>query len=291
MITEEKQIKSIISLLDDEDERAYKLLENEVISIGAKALPFLKDALDESLNELKTTRLNSLFHQINLSKTIDDLSNWRISENKNLYEALLIISKFQYPNLDIDKISKIINKLRQDAWLEVNDNLTALEKIRVLNNIFFKKHGFKGDTKNYYAAENSFINDVLINKKGNPLMLSAIYSIIGQSIDIPLYGVNLPSHFLVAYTDKFYNLNSESIEVENILFYINPFGQGDIHNIVELRKFLTNLKLESNDKFLVPCDNEIIVKRSLANLINIYKHSSENQLLEDYENLLSIFED
>jgi regulator of sirC expression with transglutaminase-like and TPR domain len=291
VITEEKQIKSIISLLDDEDERAYKLLENEVISIGAKALPFLKDALDESLNDLKTTRLNLLFRQINLSKTIEDLSKWRNSENKNLYEALLIISKFQYPNLDVDKISKIINKLRQDAWLEVNDNLTALEKIRVLNNIFFKKHGFKGDTKNYYAAENSFINDVLINKKGNPLMLSAIYSIIGQSIDIPLYGVNLPSHFLVAYTDKFYNLNSESIEVENILFYINPFGQGDIHNIVELRKFLTNLKLESNDKFLVPCDNEIIVKRSLANLINIYKHSSENQLLEDYENLLSVFED
>jgi len=41
VIIEEKRIKSIISLLDDEDERAYKLLENEVINIGAQALPFL----------------------------------------------------------------------------------------------------------------------------------------------------------------------------------------------------------------------------------------------------------
>lgn len=291
MIVEEKRIKSIISLLDDEDERAYKLLENEVINIGALALPFLQTAMDESINDLKTYRLNSLFSHINISKTIEDLRNWKNSKNKNLYEALLIIAKFQYPKLDVDKISNILNKLRQDAWLEVNNNLTALEKIRVLNNIFFKQHGFKGNIKDFYNPENSFINDVLLNKKGNPLTLSTVYTIIGQSIDIPLYGVNLPSHFLVAYTDKFYNINSESIGVNNVLFYVNPFGQGDIHNVVELRKFLNNMKLESNDNFLIPCSNEVIIKRSISNLVNIYKNKNETKLLENYESLLRVFDD
>jgi regulator of sirC expression with transglutaminase-like and TPR domain len=287
----ENKIRSIIDLMDDQDEQTYRLLEDEILRMGADVIPFLKDALDETTDELKTNRLNYLSHQLNLNHASEELISWKNNSHSNLFEGLMIVAKLRYPNLDVQKIYKYISKLRQDLWLEINDNLTALEKIRVLNHIFFVQHGYKGNTKDYYAPENSFINDVLINKKGNPLLLSAIYSILAQSVNIPVYGVNLPRHFLLAYTDKLYQQPFDQLDTHNVLFYINPFGKGEIHNLRDIRKFLNNLNIKPNNEYLLPCPNSKIIKRCLANLVSAYQNKAENQYAEDFGKLLKIMDD
>lgn len=288
---EENKIRSIIDLMDDRDERTYMMLEEEILKMGVNVIPFLKNALDETDNELKIQRLSNLSHQINLTEAQEDLSLWKIDNKGNLFEGLMIVAKLRYPNLDVDKIYSYITKLRQELWLEVNDNLTALEKIRVLNHIFFTQNGFKGNTKDYYAPENSFINDVLINKTGNPLLLSAVYSIVAQSVNIPVYGVNLPRHFLLAYMDKLYPQPISNINTHNVLFYINPFGKGEIHNLRDIRKFLNNLNVEPGEEFLLPCTNNTIVKRCLTNLVTSYQNKAEHQYAEDFGRLLKIIDD
>ena len=288
---EENKIKSIIDLMDDSDDRAYTMLEAEIMKMGADILPYLKDAIDHSSNDLKVTRLNYLSHQLNLNRAIAELSEWKEKDNGNLFQGLMIVARLRYPFLDVDQIYSYINKLRQDLWLEVNDNLTALEKIRVLNHVFFNQHGYKGNTKEYYAPENSFVNDVLINKKGNPLLLSAIYSIVAQSVSIPVYGVNLPRHFLLAYMDRLYQQPIRDIDTHNVLFYINPFGKGEIHNLRDIRKFLHNLNVKPKDEYLLPCTNQLIIKRCLGNLVASYQNKAENQYAEDFGVLLKIMDD
>ncbi len=288
---EENKIKNIIDLMDDNDDRAYTMLESELLKMGADILPYLKDALDNTTDDLKINRLSYLSHQLNLNRAIEDLSLWKEKDNGNLFEGLLIVARLRYPFLDVEKIYSYINKLRQDLWLEVNDNLTALEKIRVLNHVFFNQHAFKGNTKDYYAPENSFVNDVLINKTGNPLLLSAVYSIVAQSVNIPVYGVNLPRHFLLAYMDRLYQHPIKDIDTHNVLFYINPFGKGEIHNLRDIRKFLHNLNVKSKEEFLLPCSNHIIIKRCLGNLVAAYQNKAENELAEDFGVLLKIMDD
>ena len=52
-------------------------------------------------------------------------------------------------NQDVEKkLTNHIKQIVQDVWLELNDNLTALEKVKVLNRIIFDVHGFYGNTKN-----------------------------------------------------------------------------------------------------------------------------------------------
>ncbi|MCE3259553.1 MAG: hypothetical protein K0S12_1194, partial [Bacteroidetes bacterium] len=162
---------------------------------------------------------------------------------------------------------------KQDVWLEIHDDLTGLEKVKIINHILFEIHQFSGNITNYHAPQNSFINVVLENKKGNPVMLSVVYALICKELNIPVYGVNLPQHFVLAYVNDYANLydtNHKTLS-DNILFYINPFSKGLIFSQKDIDSFLKQLNIEPENKYYLPCSNLEIVKRVLNNLIYSYE--------------------
>jgi len=283
---EKHNIESLISLIDDQDKGVYELVQGQIIDLGKDVLPFLDKAFDESDSELMSARLKNLIGQLNLIKTREDIRDWKQHNSRNLYEGLSILAKFQYPKLAIEKITQSINKIRQELWLEVNDNMTALEKVRILNHLFFEIHMFRGDSKDFFAPENSFLNDVIIRKKGNPITLSSIYSIIAQSVNIPIYGVNMPNHFIVAFTNRLYTQPLSDIKINDVLFYVNPFNRGEIYSLKEMRHFLTSMKVVPRDNYLLPCSNVTIVTRSLNNLINIYENLGQVEKADDFRVIL-----
>jgi regulator of sirC expression with transglutaminase-like and TPR domain len=283
---EKHNIESLISLIDDQDKGVYELVQGQIIDLGKDVLPFLDKAFDESDSELMSARLKNLIGQLNLIKTREDIRDWKQHNSRNLYEGLSILAKFQYPKLAIEKITQSINKIRQELWLEVNDNMTALEKVRILNHLFFEIHMFRGDSKDFFAPENSFLNDVIIRKKGNPITLSSIYSIIAQSVNIPIYGVNMPNHFIVAFTNRLYTQPLSDIKINDVLFYVNPFNRGEIYSLKEMRHFLTSMKVVPRDNYLLPCSNVTIVMRSINNLINIYENLGQVEKADDFRVIL-----
>ena len=280
-------IESLISLIDDQDDTVFELVQRQILNIGKDVLPLLDKALEQSSGDLMTLRLKDLISQLNLLKAREEIREWKNNNSRNLYEGLSILARFEYPKLDIEKITQSINKIRQELWLEINDNMTALEKVRILNHLFFDIHMFRGDSKNYFAPENSYLNDVVLRKKGNPITLSAIYSIIAQSVNIPIYGVNMPNHFIVAYADRLYTQPLSNIKINDILFYVNPFNRGEIYSLKEMRHFLTSMKVMPSDNYLIPCSNITIVKRSINNLINIYDNTNKQTKADEFRSILS----
>ena len=290
MLIEKKEIDSIINLLDDQDENVFELLKQQLISFGPEILPVLDEAIDNSFSKIISRRLSSIFDELNLQNTINELVAWKNSDEHNLFEAMIILSRFRYPKLDLEKVNQTLSKIRQDVWLEVNDNMTALERIRVMNRIFFDLHGFKGNTQDFIAPENSFINDVLNKRKGNPITLSIIYSIIAQGVNIPVYGVNMPRQFILAYVEKIFTEPSKEVKQTDVLFYLNPFNRGDIYSSNEVRSFLVALKIEPLDEYMLPCSHITIVKRCLNNLVNSYKAMNESDNAARYNTLLDCLE-
>ena len=284
---DKQKIKSLISLVDDQDDDVFDLVQGQIINLGKDVLPLLKKAYDETESDLMSSRLNKLISQLNLIKAREEILYWKNNNSRNLYEGLSIIARYQYPNLDIEKITKTIKIIRQELWLEINDNMTAMEKVRIFNHLFFDIHMFHGDSKDFFAPENFFINDVILRKKGSPLILSAVYSIIAQSVNIPIYGVNMPNHFIVAYTDRLYSQPLSDIEINNILFFINPFNHGEIYSLKEMRQFLSSMKVSPHNSYLLPCSNITIIKRNIKNLINAYKNLGKKEKVEEFETLLN----
>jgi regulator of sirC expression with transglutaminase-like and TPR domain len=143
--------------------------------------------------------------------------------------------------------------------------------VKVLNHILFDIHGFSGNTSNYHAPQNSYINNVLEGKKGNPLSLSIIYCIVAQSLDIPIYGVNLPEHFIVCYHDFEGEIPDNLINENRVYFYVNPFSKGSIFGQNDIDAFLKQIKREPQPHFFTPCSNLDMVIRLLNNLILAYE--------------------
>ena len=284
-----REIKSLISLIDDNE--VYDVVKEQIIKLGSSALAFIDEELESCLDLEKTSRLKSVYDKIRLDISCSELKNWRDYNSENLFKALAIISKFQYPNLDLTYINKEINRIKDSLWLELNDNLTALEKVRVLNNIFFNIYKFSGDSKDFFNPINSFLIDVLERKKGNPISICSLYSIVAQSVGIPIYGINLPKHYIVAYVDRLYANPFHDIKRNNILFYINPFSGGEIYSLSEVFGFLHKLNVAVEDSNILPCQNEVTVSRMLKNLISIYNERGDEINGDKYNALLNIFEE
>jgi regulator of sirC expression with transglutaminase-like and TPR domain len=285
---DKKEINALISLLDDPDEGVFKHVSNKFLSLGQEIIPVLEDAWEHSFDTLIQNRIENIIHQIQFDIIKADLKKWSHPDRQNLLEGALLIARYQYPDIEASKIKKQINQIKHDVWLELNENLTGLEKVKIINHILFDVHNFSGNTTNYHAPQNSYINNVMESKKGNPLLLSIIYTIIAQSLDIPIYGVNLPEHFILSYMDVEHMgvPTPEGSEGSNVLFYINPFSKGAVFGAKEIDAFLKQLNLSPLAIFYEPCSNLEIIKRLMRNLISSYEKLGYPDKSEELRELL-----
>ncbi|MCB9169448.1 MAG: hypothetical protein H6594_03745 [Flavobacteriales bacterium] len=279
------EIKALIDLIDDPDEGIYAHVRTRIVSLGDRAVPDLERAWEHhDLGDLFRNRIEDILHTIHLDTVRDRLRVWAAGGGEDLLEGALIVSRYRYPELDEKRIRARLSAIRQDIWLELNDQLTAFEKVRVFNHIFFQVHGFKGNKRNYHAPQNSFINEVLDARKGNPLSLAIIYQIIAEELDLPMRGVNLPNHFVLAYLEED-SVGGGQDGGQNVLFYVNAFSQGDILGKQEIDEFLQKLDLPKQDSFYSPCSNIDIVRRQLNNLQHSYEKLGDTERAEDLRGL------
>jgi regulator of sirC expression with transglutaminase-like and TPR domain len=235
------------------------------------------------------TRVEQIIHEIQFEETKNELVAWSKSNDKDLLEGAIVIAKYQYPHLDEQLIRETIQAIRRDIWLEINDNQTAFEQIKIFNRVFFSHYKFQGDAKNFHSPVNSYINTVIESKKGNPLSVCLIYSIVAQSLDLPVYGVNLPNHFVLAYMDsKHTNYMINQQNEFGVLFYINAFSRGSIFDVNEIKDFLNKYKIEHHREYFEPCSNSAIIKRMLTNLISSFQQIGNSEKVEELSQLRAI---
>ncbi|MFC2111313.1 transglutaminase-like domain-containing protein [Bacteroidota bacterium] len=283
------ELKSLVSLIDEPDNMIYKQIREKLITYGVEAVPFLEEAWEKTFDNIIQKRIESLIHNLQFDNVLFQLKKWYLLGGTDLLSGFIILTKYQYPDLDEEKIIKQIGKITQDVWLELNDNLTALEKIKIINHVFYNIHGFKGNKQNFHAPQNSYINNLLETKKGNPLSLSILYSIVAQGLKVPIYGVNLPEHFILSYTDDIIH-DFKKIKEPTVLFYINAFNKGTVFSLKELHLFLKQLKLKPNEAYFTPCDNIQIIKRLIYNLTTAYEKLGYPDKISELEKLLAVLD-
>lgn len=283
-------IKALVQLIDDPDDNIYEHVRDQLKRFGNEAIPYLESSWSSSYyGMLFQSRVEKIIHEIKFEETKSQVQAWADSAEKDLLEGALIVAQYQYPDLDEDFVRNSIQAIRRDVWLELNNNQTAFEQIKIFNRVFFGVQGFHGDTKTFNSPVNSYINTVLESKKGNPLSLCLIYSIVAQSLDMPVYGVNLPNHFVLAYMDE--KRSSFMINEQNefgVLFYINAFSKGVIFDTNEIKDFLSENKLSHNREFFEPCSNSTIMKRMFSNLIASFQQIGNAEKVLELQELRGI---
>jgi regulator of sirC expression with transglutaminase-like and TPR domain len=290
MTSEDKlrEIQALISLIDEPNPEIFSDISQNIFAFGIDIVPFLEHAWETHHQPEMQKRIETLIHQIQYDQVCKDLLNWATDNVKDLLRGSLIIARYQFPDINEEEVEYEISRIRKDIWIELNDNLTALEQIRVFNYVFYELHGFAGNTTNYHAPQNSFLNKVLETRKGNPLSISIIYMLVAQSLDIPIHGINLPEHFVLAYTGNTINPDTLEYSSNNVLFYINAFSRGMVFSYKDVEVFLKQLNQEPKPEYFLPCNNIDIIKRMLNNLINAYKKAGEEGKVKEIQYLFEI---
>ena len=286
------QIKALIRLVEDPDEIVYAHIRDKLLNYGEAAIPFLElEWEDYDQGILFQTRIEEIIHDIQFQLVRDNLTCWLESDSKDLLEGCLIIARFKYPGLDEKIVREDLKKIKQDIWLEISQKNTVLEKVRIFNKVFFGLHHFRGNTENFQSPLNSFINTVLEMRRGNPLSLSIVYSLLAQSLGMPIYGVNLPNHFILAYMDE-ENISQyqDKPNKYGVLFYINPFSKGSLFEETDIHTFLKNYKIEPHRSHFEPCSNSTILKRMLTNLIGSFQEVGNQNSVKELQILRDLID-
>jgi regulator of sirC expression with transglutaminase-like and TPR domain len=278
------EINSLVKLLDDPDQEIYNHVHEKLFSYGAEVIAHLEAAWESAFDPLLQERIAGLVHEIQFSNLKNDLKLWCQSGAFDLLRGALLLNKYQYPDLDEQKIINEIEAIKRDIWLQMIYESSAVEKIKLMNHVFYNIYGFSGNTANHQDPQNSYLSQAMEMKKGSQTSLAVIYSVIAQKLDIPVYGVNLPQHFILAYVDE-----SARPDAENgILFYINTFNKGFIFGKRDVDMFLKQLNLKPEKQYYEPCSNLEIIKRILRNLISSYENSGLIEKVEELTELLVI---
>jgi hypothetical protein len=287
----ENEFRALITLLDDNDTEVYSHVSNKLISLGIEGIPLLESAWETTENQLIQSRLENLINHIQFSNVKDRLIKWIATDGEDLLEGALLIAKFQYPDLDEFKITQKIESISKNVWIELNPALTQSEEVHVLNHIFYQLHGFFGQQTPTLDAELGYINNVLETKKGNSISLSILYLILAQKNDLPIYGVNLPYHFIMTYCRK--HLSKDELasnnQEKNVQFYINPLSKGIIFSRIEITNYIEQMKLVSNSKFYSPCSNLEIIKTLIYTQMSCYDQNGNIDKAHQLKELYYLF--
>ena len=272
---EEKELKALVSLLDDDDQQILSEVEGKILTLGNDIIPFLESQWESSFSPTVQQRIEDLIHTLQFRLLQDRIIHWKECEEDNLLKGMWVIATYIYPDLDYGKLKADFEQIYYEAWLEQKNEMHPYDQVRALNDVIFHKLKFRGNTRNFHSPANSMINTVLETKKGNPISLSVIYSLVAQKLDIPVFGVNLPNMFITTYKS---NIVSQ--------FYINPFNKGIIFTKEDIANYITELNLSPNDIFFQPCSNLDIIKRVLRNLLHSFEKQGDHAKTDEVKTLM-----
>ncbi len=285
---DKKDIRALIHLLDDPDDEVSNVVTCSLRELGTDIIPELENAWEKTIDHYYQRKIENIIQDIQFMNVKNNLADWKESGASDLLEGACWIARYQYPYLENVDVQRSIQMISDDIWLELNNKLTALEKIRIINHFIYDVHRLSRNHKNIHSPRNSFINLVLEGKKGNPLSLGIIYLLVAKNLDIPVCGINLPKIFLLAYLDDQLSRRNKT-SFREVLFYINPYQRGSVLGEREIDHYLAQQKIAPKKSFYTPCSNKTIIERLLLNLVLSYEKSGYREKSEDMKELLKIF--
>ena len=165
-------------------------------------------------------------------------------EKIDLTEILLLISRHWNPQLDTTSLKKKLDRLTESTRNQLKDNPTPKQTVEILRRVIHEEGGYRYTDAVDPAGmpvnpAELFLHGLLQTRRGYCMNLSLLYLILGERLNLPLFGVPLPNHFFVRYDSTEYRVNIEATEGGTAFpdsFYEQRFGVDK-----DSRYFMSNL--------------------------------------------------
>ena len=200
--------------------------------------------------------------------------------NFALFEAAVSLAQDEYPELDVQGVLGEVDGLLERIRRRLPADAGQLQRLRLLNQFFFRDLNFGGNLNNFYDPENSFIPVLLRTRRGIPISLAILWMELAQGLGLSVSGIGFPGHFMLkinlpmgqAVIDP---LNGQSLSREELAERLEPYRQpGHTGEDMEVPLGL----------YLQSAPPRDIIARMLHNLKEIYRTQ------EDWPRMLAVQE-
>lgn len=281
MIETELKIRHLLNLLDDDSPRIQKILKETLLENSFDVIIKRPLYLAQTPSKFRSVFIDRL-HTIHQDLVINA---WRQLVRNNLEDislekSVLLLSFWNDEDLDVPGIILQLDEIAKGIGNTLPISGHPLTFVDHLNYYLTEKYGFRGNSKDYYNPDNSFLDKVLQNRHGIPITLSILYLLISQRLNIPVLGVPMPAHFILKFDDG-------SDEV-----FFDPFNQGRIYSRQECMGYLNYLKSGKVDEILSGASNFEIILRMMRNLKLVFtSYKNEREKASELAGFMKILED
>ncbi|XP_041058245.1 F-box only protein 21 [Carcharodon carcharias] len=225
------------------------------------------------------------------------------SEHQKLIEGVVLIDQYCNPLadtslenvlLELNYITEEVKKVlhlkhsshpsitaERDSEVFIDDLGQQQQALEAMNCVLYKQLKFKGNEDDYYNPMNSYIHQVLTQKKGIPITLCVIYSTVGKNLGVRLEPVSFPSHFLLSWCQK----PEGSTDVLDYV-YIDAFDNGKSCTAKECEN-LIGQKVAA--KFYSSVTTKDVLFRMVTNLFHLGKREGSDQSYQLLRNALDLY--
>jgi regulator of sirC expression with transglutaminase-like and TPR domain len=258
----DKQKQSLFRLLANEEGQTLTLLKQQLLDKGEGAVPEIEVWLKEVHGSAAEPHILDVLKQLKHGPCDKEFlafcSQASLAEDFDLEDAAFLLALTEYPATPMDKYRTVLNDLVAEVKIQLAREGNG-STIRAVSYVLHDKFGYRGNRENYFDGDNTYINRLLERKLGVPMSLSLLYIIIGKRLDLPIYGVALPGHFIVGCEEKYYDPFNRG----------RPLTEADCAKLVELHN------QEFHAEYLIPATSHQVLRRMLRNLVRVYEKEED----------------
>ncbi len=257
------QIDHLLRLLDDDSEVVRKAVQEKLAAMRPD-LPRHLAQLERPLTVEEDRMVARLLEPVRRGELLDSWLRWRWldSPTAQLEEGLAQLSAF----LAGWKVSAADLAPRLDALAEEAFRDGGKMDARELAEWLFGKRGdpvrFRGNSKDYYAHQNSNLFWVLDSGLGNPISLCCLYRLMGHRFGLQIEGCNFPGHFLAR------------VVTEQRLYLVDCFNRGRFMLASDVARHHPAANPGMDEIIRDPASTDAILLRTLRNLEESYDRAS-----------------
>ena len=279
-MVENNEIKALLHLIDDPDEDVYNTVSEKIVTFGKGIIPNLEHLWDTAKSEEVQERIEQLIHKLHFKDLVSEFQEWIKSEG-SLLSGALIVAKYHYPDIQTHVVLQDIEKLRRNIWLELNNYLTPMEKISVLNSILYNYSKQNGVEVNYDNPDQFLINKTLESKTGNAISNGIVYLILCDLLDIPVSAIHIPQQFILAYFDEHFDiLEPNATPTQKISFYIDPIS-GQMYSSRDVESYFNRISVKPSSSYFKQMNNKMIIKTLLTELSKCFDDDNNRYKMEE----------
>lgn len=258
------QLDHLLCLLDDESSVVQEALQREFTSMRRELSERLQH-LNRPLSADEERHVGRLLEPARRAELEETWMRWRWLDNAHaqLEEGMAQISAYLNGwRTQPGDLAQRLDALAEEAFRDQG----RMDARELSEWMFAVREGtvrFRGNSKDYYTANNSNLFWVLETGLGNPISLSCLYRLLGQRFGIEIEGCNFPGHFLAR------------VELAERTWLVDCFNRGRFMLASDVARHHPAANPAMEEVIQKPASTDQILLRILRNLDEAFERNDD----------------